>query len=262
MKRGSSFASLRRWDEAIVDYRAAVAAFRMIGAPETRPTWDGWPTYGEANGNLINAMLRQKISLENPCFTHEERESLLKEVGTGHYFPQAYKCLECAASTKLRMCTGCYHALYCDQECQRWKTGHKEKCKARTVHVFVEKYEAALQEIAQNGFIVSLYSARLFFIDYPVAVTRDPSTGEVFDMIRSEDIVVFSEPAELARCNDTFNLRSLQWKRWYEPYLRFSQQECSSRSSESYRFGFWEYYSVRVIECAIVGKLVWDEGLG
>lgn len=107
---------------------------------------------------------------------------------SGHYTKERYKCLECGASARLQMCSGCCHALFCGKECQSkaWNKGHKRTCKAPVVHIFVENHEGAMHDIAQEGFIIGEY-----FNSYPVIVVRDPKTGRVFDMIRNDSVVFF-----------------------------------------------------------------------
>lgn len=188
MKRGNSLRSLGRLDEAIVDFRAAVAAFRI-----KTETWEGWPKWQDAKTALLFTTCLQKIRLGRPYFTDEEREALFKEMSCGFYSKELYKCLECGKSSGLRLCSSCHHALFCGKECQTkaWKN-HKKDCKASIVHIFIEDREAALQEIAQDGFIASESSYCGTPSAYPVIVTQDSKTGRTFDMIRN-DVVVFGQ---------------------------------------------------------------------
>lgn len=186
MKRGISLKHLGRLNEAIIDYRAAVAAFRL-----TTQTWPGWPTLEDATKGLFFATCDQKIGLPRPHFSIEERDSLLKELDLGIYQEDQLKCLQCGQSSinALCMCTGCRRAWFCDQECQRkaWKSGHKKMCKAPLFHVLVGDADEMRREIAEDGFIT------VFHGHEPAAIMQDPASGELFNSLRDNESAAFGQ---------------------------------------------------------------------
>lgn len=153
MKRGASLVSLRQPDEAVADFEAACAAFRLA---EESP-WDGWPTFDAAKKGLLEAKALQKIHLPRPHYSREERELILKELQLGCFAKDKLnKCQQCGQSANFSMCSRCNNAWFCSQECLTiaWENGRK-KCKKPMVHVLVENKTKALEEIAQVGYLTN-----------------------------------------------------------------------------------------------------------
>lgn len=104
----------------------------------------------------------------------------MKEARVGHWSEENRKCNHCGGTSGLKLCSGCHKVWFCSNKCQTkdWKGDHKGACKTRNAHVFVEENaQEAIHEIAQRGFVTG-YLPGL----YPVFVTKDASTGRLFDV--------------------------------------------------------------------------------
>lgn len=132
MTRGRALRRLGKAEEALVNFRAACAAIRLIGA-----SWKREPTIRESTREVLYTLATIKKGKARPHYTDEERETWQRELGVGLYSKDVYKCGYCGAqrsdSVKLMQCSRCKQRWFCSKDClaNAWKNGHKTECKRR-----------------------------------------------------------------------------------------------------------------------------------
>lgn len=206
--RAEALGGMDRFEDAIRDYHAAVAAMRLYNSD------DEWHQAGGCCGQypkhklvtatrrllVLRALQKLRTTTPRPHYDLAERIKLTRQLGLGMYTKEIYKCGFCGeAGGDLKLCGGCNFMWFCSKECQKhlWKAGHKQVCchsSMDTALVRPKMMDSIQDDIKNQGYSLTSNSFGT------LVVVRDPVTGELFDSLQNFDIVVSSENGHNPTC--------------------------------------------------------------
>eukprot|EP00977_Amphora_coffeiformis_P003731 scaffold742_cov165-Amphora_coffeaeformis.AAC.7 len=195
--RGSVFYEMKRYEDALVDFRGVCANIRGSSVRDI-----SGPTLAEATHDAIYTMALIKYSnnAPRPHYTEKERKKIQREFGIGLYERSVYKCHDCGCRSgkfvMLSLCKDCKNVWFCSKEChdrscrRKDEVGHKAECEYFREHgrgptIRPEDMHGVFNSIAATG--VAFLGGRAILIDNDTKELFDSITDEVFRTLSTND---------------------------------------------------------------------------
>ena len=189
--RGSIFHEMKRYEDALVDFRGLCANIRGSSVRDV-----SGPTLAEATHDAIYTMslIKYKENAPRPHYSEKERMKIQREFGIGLYEKSLYQCRDCGCRSgnflTLSLCKGCKNVWFCSKEChsrscrRKDGLGHKAECEkehgeAPTIHP--ADMPGVINSIAATG--VASLGGRAIMIDNDARELFDSITDEPFRIV-------------------------------------------------------------------------------